>query len=415
MHALVVTPSLTGTGEAMTAGYVARDLLGCGHTVQFAASPTTARLLTGLFPGAVTVFADEADDNRSIWRDLISARPPDVIVFADYPLLFMTSGTMPLACPDWIAELRETGARLVTLDHLGFAQGPGAVYFGPPHLALHVESFDPAPDDMQILLPCPLFDGPVPGWRGTPVRYWDQPPGIPDAAREDTRRQLLAGDERFLIVHSTPGWAIQMAEEWGLPHYDVLPRILAHYLSALPSPAVLVSINDGALLPASDAAHLRVVNMPQVPAVVFERLLLSADLVVSDNRVSASVAKAVCAGVPTVALTNSLRLRQAAAADDPQIAAVVGDMERRRPGSVFPFDVFPIWSRQDLDQLGLFRQPLYDAALVRAELFGGSATADLLAGLLVDPTTRRRLRESQDAYVSSISRVARAADVLTPA
>ena len=412
MDALFVTPSQTGTGEAMTASYVARDLLRSGHAVRFAASPATARLLADIFPGGVTTFGHVERENRDIWDGLMRAVRPDVIVFADYALLFVTSGSIPLASPAWVAGVRRTGVRLATLDHLGFAQGPGAVYFGPPHLAVHAESFAPAPDDVEILLPCPLFEGAVPGWKGTPVRYWDQPPAIPDDVRAATRCELLASDERYLVVHSTPGWAIEMADEWGLPHYQVLPRLLAHYLSALPAPAVLVSVNDGGLLPESGAAHLRVANLAPLPAAAFERLLLSADLVVSDNRVSATMAKAVCAGVPAVALANSLRLRQAVAADDPHVAAIASDMERRRPGCIFPFDVFPIWSRNDLDQLGLFTQPLYDAALVRAELFGGAETAQRLVDLLADPASRRRLRESQDAYVASMSRVARAADVL---
>ena len=415
MKTLFVTPSQTGTGEAMTASSVARDLLSDGHAVHFAASPRTARLLADIVPGAVTMFGEGDGVNRAIWRDVVRTIRPDTIVFADYALLFMTSGSIQLATPAWVDEVRSLGARLATLDHLGFAQGPGIVYFGPPHLTVHAESIAPAPEDMEILLPCPLFDGPMPGWRGTPFRCWDRPPALADAVRDSTRHQLLAPGERFLVVHSTPGWAIRMAEEWGLPHYSVLPDLLAHYLSALPAPAVLVSVNDGDLLPPSDAPHLRVVNMPPVPAAVFERLLLSADLVVSDNSVSASLAKAVCAGVPTVALTNSLRLRQAVGADDPRVAELASDMERRRPGSIFPFDVFPIWSRQDLDQLGVFRQPLYDAALVRAELFGGAATAQRLVELLVDPAARLRLRASQDAYVASIAQVARAADLLTAA
>jgi hypothetical protein len=412
MNVLFVTPSETGTGEAMTASAMACDLRRHGHTVHFAASPTTARFLRQIRPDNITVFGRSDVVNHALWRETVRSSHPDVIVFADYPLLFMTSGTIPLASARWINDLRQMRVRLATLDHLGFAQGPGIVYFGPPHLTCHAQSFAPVTDDMQILLPCPLFSGAVPGWRGMPFRYWDVPLTITEEVREATRREHLREHECFLLVHSTPGWAIRMAAQMRLPHYECLPRLLAHYLDGLPAPAALVSVNDGALLP-EGTPQLRVVNLPPMSPGAFERLLLSADLVFSDNKVSASVAKAVCAATASVALTNSFRLPRAAGADDPFVAALVNEMERLRPGSIFPFDVFPIWSRNDLDHLGVFQDGLYESAVVTAELFGGSATARRLVDLLVDPTSRARLRRLQDAYVETIAGLASATAVLS--
>ena len=411
MNVLFVTPSETGTGEALTAIAMAHDLERCGHTVSFAASPVTARFVRQMVRGAIVEFGQAESLNRVRWKDAVGIARPDVIVFADYPLLFMTSGTIPLASASWIDDLRQLRVRLATLDHLGFAQGPGVLYFGPPHLTCHAQLFAPVPDDMQILLPCPLFSGAVSGWKGTPFRYWDVPLTIPDEVRDATRREYLRDRERFLLVHSTPRWAIRMAAEMRLPHYDYLPRLLAHYLRGLPAPAVLVSVNDGGLLP-DIAPHLRVVNLPPLPPDVFERLLLSADLVLSDNKVSVSMAKAVCARTAGVALINSFRLPRAALTDDEDVAAVVHEMERGRAGSVFPYEVFPIWRRSDLDQLGLCRQGLYESAVISAELFGGSATARLLVDLLVDPASRATLHRAHDAYIEAISRLPSAADVV---
>jgi hypothetical protein len=411
MNVLFVTPSETGTGEALTAIAMARDLQRRGHDAYFAASPVTARFVRQMIGGAVAEFGDTESLNRACWQDTVRLARPDVIVFADYPLLFMTSGTIPLASANWVDDLRQLRVRLATLDHLGFAQGPGVVYFGPPHLTFHAQSFAPVPDDMAILLPCPLFSGGVAGWKGTPFRYWDVPLTIPDEVRDATRRQYLNGRERFLVVHSTPRWAIRMAAEMCLPHYDHLPRLLAHYLHGLPAPAVLVSVNDGALLPDS-TPDLRVMNLPPLPPDSFERLLLSADVVLSDNTVSVSLAKAVCGRIASVALINSFRLPGAAGVDDDDVAAVVNEMERRRPGSVFPYAVFPIWTQHDLDQLGWCRQGPYASAVIEAELFGGPPTARVLVDLLVDPASRARLHRAQDAYIDSISRLPGAAEVL---
>ena len=411
MCTLFVTPSETGTGEAMTASYVARDLLRHGHAVHFAASRTTAPLLSDIFVDRVTLFAGSTAENQGLWREVVRTVRPDAIVFADYPLLFMTSGSVHLASPQWADDLRAAATHLVTFDHVGFAQGPGMVFFGPPHLTMHAENFLPVPQEMEVLLPCPLFEGRVPGFRGTPVRYWNLPLTLPTATRKQTRDRYLADGEEFLLVHSTPRWAIRMAGEMGLPHYEMLPRLMNHYLSDLQARVVMVSVNDGSLLPEERSSHLRIVNVAPVSADELERLLLSADLVLSDNTVSASLAKAVCAGVPTLALTNSLRLQQAAAVDDRMVADTVNEMERRKSGCIFPFEVFPIWSRRELQQLGVLEQPLYKEALVNVELYGGRQTAQLLEALLTDHLAKQRLHDAQHAYIAALSSVATVPDL----
>ena len=57
----------------------------------------------------------------------------------DYPLLFFSSGTPPLANDAWVEELERAAPALFTLDHLGYAQARRIVPFGPPHMTFGME------------------------------------------------------------------------------------------------------------------------------------------------------------------------------------------------------------------------------------------------------------------------------------
>jgi hypothetical protein len=413
MNALFITPSESGTGEAITARYMAERLKVLGHGIWFLASGLTAGLLRTEFPDAVTTFTEDRRVNQSLWSATLRRTTPDLVVFADYPLLFLASGAVPLVSAAWVDQLTDIEARLVTLDHLGYAQGPRVVYFGPPHLGLHAETFPALPSSMEIVIPCPVQGtAAIAGRRGERVRYWDAPLLLDDAERRRTRAAYLQSDDDFLVVHSTPGWAVRMAAHLGLPHYRMLPRLLERYLAGLPRPVTVVSVNDGALLPERHAPDFRIVNAAPMRPASFDALVLAADLVLTDNKVSVTLAKAACGIIPAVVLRNSFRLSALTASSDPAIVGVVEAMEWARSGSIFPHEVFPIWSPADLDELGLFSGNDYAEAITCLELFGGETTRHELVALLTDAGRRRTLADRQRAYVASLQRLPPAEQVM---
>ncbi len=266
---------------------------------------------------------------------------------------------------------------------------------------------------MEILIPCPVqATTAIAGRRGERVRYWDPPLRLDDAQRRRTRGAYLASNDDFLVVHSTPGWAVRMAARLGLPHYQMLPRLLERYLAGLPRPVTIVSVNDGALLPERHLPAFRIVNAAPMPPASFDALILSADLVLTDNKVSVALAKAACGIIPAVVLRNSCRLGALMTSSEPAIVEVIEAMEWARSGSVFPHEVFPIWSPADLDELGLFSGNDYADAITCVELFGGETTRRELVALLTDDGRRRRLADRQRAYVSSLQRLPPAGQVL---
>ena len=406
MTFLFVAPNPLGSGEALTALDMAVQVAASGHDVRFAGSPLTARLVAHALP--CTVLDEDPAPAARAWTHAVAARP-DVIVFADYPLLALNPAGRAIL---EMLTASPPHARLVTLDHLGMARGPRLLPFGPPHLEPVPAVLPPLPAGMTTLLPCPLRSPVVSTPQdGIRFRSVDVSPRSSAAVSREVRSRFDLGDDDHLVFHSAPGWAVEFCRRHGLTYYDHFVQLLERLFGAVRAPITLVSVNGGDLLRSSTSPRLRVRNLTMLSPAEYDALLFASDLFLTDNRISVSLARAACGLIPAVALRNSARLPElleaAGAVRDIALA-----MESERLGSVFPFDVFPIWSAADLAALGVFADnPLADA-IVTLELFSTDTDAARLAELLEDDAARGALRMRQREYVEQLHRLPSAADAL---
>ena len=413
MRVLFVTPSDISSGEAITALHMGESIIRNGGVVSFLASEFTAAFLRGPFPRSIVEFVDDLEQNRKIWDRSIKEFRPDAVVFADYPLLFFSSGASPLADEAWVSSLEDLDATITTLDHLGYAQQQMTVYFGPPHLSFQCETTPALPNQMHILLPCPLQEpDPVPGRSGVPFRYWTALSPMEVCDRRKLRLEYLNNDNDLLILHSTPNWAWQFAGRFGLPHYSFLTELLEYYLAGLSCSVTVVSVNKGDLLLQSRQENIRIVNLEMLPKDKYEQLIQSCDLMITDNCVSTSLGKAVCSQRPCAVIRNSYSLAELVGRADETLRQMIMRMERSRLGSIFPYEVFPIWSRADLEQLGLLMQTSVSTGFATFELFGGDETREQLIDLLLNKETREGMRIRQRLYVERLDALPDPCDAL---
>lgn len=413
IRVLFVTPSELSSGEAVTALHMAERVVRRGGRCAVLASPFTAALLESRLGSLVTRLTSDRKGNQALWDTALRDLRPDAVVFADYPLLFFSNGITPLADDRWVASLESIDALPITLDHLGYAQRVMRVPFGPPHLSMHAEVTPALPPRMGVLLPCPMNEPTaVAGRHGLPFRYWDVP--LPGGS---SRRERTGGarqqDGRLLVVHTTPNWAWRIARRWGLPHYRALSELLQYWFTGLGAPVTVVSVNNGELLTATETTtDVRIVNSGVLPPDEYERLLAAADLLITENAVSVTIGRAACATLPVALLHNSRRLPDILDSADAETRQLVLAMERARLGAVFRFEAFPIWSADDVEELGLFRENSVTSTFVRAELFGGETTRRQLTALLTDPETRADLRDRQREYIARVAALPDASEVL---
>lgn len=413
MKALFVTPVESGSGETITAIQMARRIVEGDGDVRFLASPFAHRLLGDAFLGKTRMLGDDGDTNRQVWHATIESFRPDAIVFADYPLFGFSRGASPLRSEEWERELQELDACLITLDHMGFAQRARGLFFGPPHLSFQYETIPAIPPRMHIMLPCPMHaPSPVSGRRGEPFRYWDVPLSLAEDERRAMRRRFLDRDDDYLVLHAAAPWAIESAKAAGIPYYTFLPRILDYYLADAGRPVTLVSVNDGELLTQPVGSTIRIYNLASLPSRDYDRLLLSADLLISENKISISLGKAICGLVPCVSLRNSFRLRELLRRLHGELREIVLAMEAVRQGSVFPYGVFPVGMDDELDQLGLYGENSIVRGFRELEIFGDESTRDELTRLLSDDVHRKALQLQQIAYVDELRRIDSATSLL---
>jgi hypothetical protein len=415
MRVLLVTPIEQGSGETITAIHIAEDLKRAGHDVMFLASAFARAFIEPRLPGTSVELGADGDLNLELWRRTIASFVPDAVVFADYPFLFVRRGVVPLGqLPEWRETLEDFRGTLITLDHFGFAQKRMRLFFGPPHLTpFYYHEFEAIPERMEILLPCPMHEpGPVNGRRGHVFRYWDVPLTIDIELRLETRRRHLEKETGRLVVHTVPNWSWQVADSLGIQLYRYWPELMDHYLGGLEPPVTIVSVNNGHLLDPGRALSVRIVNLPLVSVSEFETLLQSADLILTENRLSISMGKAICALQNCVAFVNRKNVLQLMDSPDPVVRRVVAAVEGHRLASVFPFEVFPGGMADLLDEIILYKNNSLADAFRDVEIFGGESSARVLRELLEEQGEIEALHDRQAHYVSTLAGIPRAAEVI---
>jgi hypothetical protein len=411
---MFVTPVEVGSGETITALYMAEKIVEAGGSVLFLSSAFARCFIEERFPKEIQDFTDDGEQNRIIWDLSLRKFRPDVIVFADYPLLFFTSGVSPLSDKEgWVQSLKEVDVCIATLDHTGFAQREMGLYFGPPHLSFHYESIPGIPEQMRILLPCPMNEPkPLIRRKGQPFRYWDIPLTITEDQRREVRRRYLENEDDYLIFHAVAHWAWQTTQIYEIPYYQFLPEILEYYLADLPKNVTVVSVNNGELLKKPSNAKIQIINLPSLPKSEYEALLFGSDLMITENKISISLGKAICGLIPCVILRNSYRFRELLQRLKGKLRQVVIAMETMRPGAVYPYDIFPSGMKEEVNQLGLYQDNSLTRGFKELEIYGEEETRHEIQSLLLDEVTRNFVYEQQLAYVKKVQRLDDAAQAL---
>ncbi|MFC6593434.1 DUF6365 family protein [Kitasatospora paranensis] len=388
---LFVAPHHRASGEVSTARHAARDLAATGFAAHLLAAPRHATASGTDFAGTHALGPDRAGNTATL-RRVVDGVSPDIVVFCDAALVDTPTGSLPVDVADAIDVITGSGCRLATFDHLGI----------PLSAAW--------PPDTAILRPCPLGSPLMDGRPGLPVAVTRPVTGL---AGIDELPARVPGVLR--IVHTVAPWAITLAAAVKHPLHQHLPAILESYLADLGRPVELLSVNNGALLPAAPRGRLRVVNLPPQPAAVFDRLLADADLVLTENPFASTIGRAIDLGTPAVAWQHTLGIVDVLATFGSPVAAPVArllmpDLSRARP-----WIAFPNWTPEAIGNVTVLNDNPVTSAFARLEVFGGAATAGRLRDMLTDSPSRRGVLAAQEQFRASVQRLPRVGEALVAA
>jgi hypothetical protein len=425
VRAMVVCLPSRANGELNVALPLALGIRRAGGAAWLFASPLGANVARRQMGHGVFEATHDRDTNQTIFWRMVKKYRPNLIVFSELYEILQPRRVQgcPLIDRRWLARLARTDASLAFLDFIAHVPALQAVLGCPTcsgQLGAGVlQSFF---ERLRVVLPCPLNEpAPVTGRRGIPFRM------MPDATRKTpgqrrrARRELLNSkgvDGGLLVLRAGSTWQTVLAEQAGVSIGEFMTPLMEQYLCGLGRQVTLVTVSDRQALPPSRRKDLRIVNLKNLPPADYERLLLASDLFLTDNEIGYTLGKTL-GNVPAAVLVNSFTAEQVLAREGRASAlrALVSEMENRRPGSVFPYRIYPL--RIDPEYLGHADDPdgratvpktvrlnrMPSSPFIRLELFGGDETRDAFKGLLVEPSVRAAVRSQEVSYIRRLETV----------
>lgn len=434
LRALFLSFPSRAYGEINVVQPLAEDVSSHGGEAWFLVSPLAARVARQKFPDRVFEMTGEIEENQILFWRILKKYRINVVVFSEfYEILQPKRHTdCPFFNRRFFSMIGESDVTLVFMDfiaHTPMLREIGdcatcAKRFG----GLHLRSFF---ERLWVILPCPLNEpGDTPGRIGIPYRIGALPVNVDEEDRLRVRRHLLGSaktNETAIVVRTGSTWQAKLAADYELPLYDHLTELLAIYLGPIKKDIVLVTVSDQQQLRPDGSNRLRILNLKNLPPVEYERLILSADLVFTDNEIGYTLAKTI-GNVPGLVFVNSYHAQQVLDSEEygSPLWKLVSEMEQKRPGSIYPFQIFPLpaelWGEPPPNGSN-GAQPLFEPETVRlgrmqsspymrAEIFGGKRTSQLLQWLLDNPSSSAHLKKHDLAYIDRLNRLDTGAPVL---
>jgi Family of unknown function (DUF6365) len=393
---LFLALSQRGYGETVIGLSLARQLAPLGvqshFVVESAAEQVVAR---GGFPYSVLDVA-AGPLARLVLDEVVANVRPDAIVLADYLIYFRTMYTEFRLNPWFIDRYR---LPIIPIDIWQVAGRDTAADFGGEQEPITDPRIHELPACLQpVPIASPLAGQGTPeqASRRFPYRLTESDGRVSRRTRDHIRTTFDLPRDHRLVLITVAGWQSSLDARYDARFHriaDRVPLLLAHYLRALPPRTHFLLVGDvPAALRALPAD--RTVVLPSCSPRRFGVLLGAADLVISLNAASTTVAEAIMADVPALVIANQFAVQ---ATDNGQATGDGGSLKvspavRSWLADTVPLYPFRVWPLGYHGFLGpvLAGNPYADA-LALTELLDEEGTVTEAEAILYDKAT-------QDAY-----------------
>lgn len=412
---LFLSPGGLGSGEIINAVIVADQLRKKGVHCSFLTFPYGAQFIRP-FNFDCTILGSEKDSNIEAMKKYIAHTCFDAIVIADY-YLFQIGKMLPWFL--WIGWMADLDVPIISFDSLylgrefpefAYIMNP-KFYPQPKHnIKFRVPSF------VELLIyPAPPFTtsqgtGDVCGrlYEESFLNYRRPPSG---------KEEIGINPEEKLILHIIPKWTARTVMEGSLMHfpqyYSMLATLLMHQLKNVDENIHIVCINPASTALYTQRDTVKATEMNFLPFDTYMKYVMAADLIVTDNILSATTWKAVLHRVPTLVLGNSLMARDAFKFDKiretyPVSSEYMEIIRHHLQDSSRYLPTLSFWSYYT----NLFRNIDIGKTFLIQELFDEKGFLETLEKVLVDENFKRNLRKNQDEYVRRISEIPTMAEII---
>ena len=428
MRAVFVCTPSKAFGEVNAAIPLARSIVQAGGEVWFVASPLAAGLASQSFEGSVFTLSGNREFNQSLFWLVVGKFRPDVIIFVEFYEILRPKRTpdCPLIDRNWLRRMASVAGEVVFLDFIAHVPMLREISDCPRCCNMFDRtSLRAFFRRLRVLLPCPLNEpGRVAGRCGIPYRTGALPFDLDPEERDRTRQRFAGSDESssetFIILRTGATWQSVLAQRYGVRLYDHLSDLLKFYFGHSEKRVVVISVSSHHKLKAVSTPNFTVENRENLPPSEFDRLVLSSDLIMTDNEIGYGLAKTM-GRVPGLVFINSYNADQVLAREryGTPVSNTVSTLETYRCGSVYPHKIFPIAAPADQfnDDIPGWRSTgssavsgscirlgrMVSSPFLKAELYGGEEAASELRAFVNRNAYGDWFREKESAYLARLN------------
>jgi hypothetical protein len=385
MRVLFLAPSRLSRGDASIAADLARALPRSGFQVGFVAAEQALAQLHDLGLPTLPLTGTTPDENLAILDRIMQGFHPDCLVLADAFAVEQSHGWSGLT----VDRLRERyGRPIASIDRLGWRAVDYTVdLYGGNRVRLP-RLLDGCDLVIQPGPPHPVADG-SPGVAVAALH----PGGLRDGGLRNADPQPSGGHASevrptVFLVNSPWEYRNRLRSLPVAQLIDALPRIVHSHLAALGRPLRVTHVGPRQWnFPPAEQIEYQ--HFSRMPYAMFQARLAAANLFLTTNTLSATLAQAVLGGVPALVLDNHERLGPD---HMPGWVAACAPLLR----TAYPFRVAPLGWHDLLAPL-LSGNP-YQSCFATAGLFDRPAVLGALSELLDDEPARTDLRQRQHDY-----------------
>ena len=415
-HIVFLSPGGLGSGEIVNAVLVADQLRQKGVGCTFFTFPYGSRFVKNYNLDHVILQNDKLT-NINLMKDYIEKKNPDAIVIADYYLFHMSKSLTNYL---WVGWMKDLDIPVVSFDSLYLGREyPKAVYIANPELFPKQKyniTYEMPSFIETLICPSPPFNKPPPDSRDVCGRLYEET--FTDYEPDPSLRDGLdIHPEEKLIFHIIPKWALMtMRSDSSLSfqgYHSMLAAVLAHHFKTLEENIHVVCVSPLEKKLYTETDNLRVTQVEFLPFDIYMKYTLSADLIITDNILSATTWKAVLRRVPTLVLGNSLITEDAASKYDVigkhfDVSSTFMELVRQYKDPSPHLPTLSFWTVYK----NLFSHMDIGKTFIIQELFDEKGTFKALTKVLTDEKFKKELRRKQDEYVKKIAKLPTMAELV---
>ncbi len=378
MTILFIVTSYWAYGELAIACEFAKRLQRLGIDIHFITPPTHQKTMQSHKFPFTTLFPKSRTLNNILLKDIETRLKPSIVILADFLNYNFCETHYGLTYED----LEIFSGKIGTFDNFDWVitknqmdtYGFKAKRFG--NIDIRKYGFS--------LCPCPIVN-PLDDKREDTFHYRliDQKLSYDRTKTMEYKKLLCIPTNRKMILFTNATWQDSYNKYKDVEHFvHVNQAIFWHIIEKLSNRYTIICIGKESYYK-GNSEHI--IFMESVLPDIFDQYLLAADLFITKNIVSTSLARAVLSGIPSVCIQNSVRFNRAKEEDNFKVPIFDDEYVNNQLTSLqrsYKYRMFPVGWYYFLNEV--CKNNPYLKTFNQVEIYNSNQTVDVISSILED-------------------------------